>query len=313
MEKRKVVATLSSVALAVSLMPLPAFAGEALSVGNVAADQSASQQLQPQAAKTKVMYVLTSTTQKSVQENSPGKKITSLTTTNYSYNKNSLLAASQSKSKSSYAGQSPSQPLTKYSYNGLNVRKTVFSAGFTASTSFSLNKKGKRTGSETIYTGISSDRETEAYAYDKNRRLSKCTSKLFWTDAFGNSDSETAVYTFKYDKKGRVSKKRVGRTTMTYTYDANGNIVKTRQLVQNLNTPKNDTRNDSTKKYRNVYKNGLLVSRSWVDDSLSNSPNYTRTYKYKKVRVKATAAKAIEAQQWSLLNEDLNYVLGRVA
>lgn len=217
----------------------------------------------------------------------------------YSYDgKTGLLKKETSKERSGGSGKK------KYSYNGKHVLSTItqndkygrYAKGLTFKSKVSLTSTSggrfKKSTEKGKYSNGVIWKKTVKCKY-KSGRVVKAKISTTRGDAGGTYPwAGKATYTYK---GGRMVLQHVTKSALAgyrYSYDAHGNIDKKRSIYLNGST-------SEWENLGNVYNaKGLLAKRN------------STTYSWKRLRVsKATAAK-VKAQQWALLNDNLNFALG---
>ena len=261
-----------AVALACGLCPGSASAAQ-LQAGDANVQDSA---LSAQAA-TKTVYVITDTNE------TADWGLVSKTTTKYTYGKNGLMTKSVS------SNNMDGKTTTTYSYNGavLKNKKMAYSGG-SNTVAYTANKNGKITKAVAVMPQPNGKITRTYTAKYKSGNI----NKISWKEVF-EMDGEEAVFndacTYTY-KNGRVASRTMYGSKTTYVYDAKGNL-----------------KNIGGSKYNNKYN----AKKQLVKTTQSETGfKYTKTYKYKAIKVKASIADKVQAQQWSLINNNLNFAFG---
>ena len=284
----RAIAGVMSIVLVLGLLPLPAFAGNGeFNAGMVSS--SPSRGLRTQATKKVALYVVTS--MKSSYNHGYG---TYTTKDAFVYNSKGLLSGNTN----AFGAK-----------NNKERRKLLSYRGTTLTTHY---------GSK--------------LALDKNGRFSKFLDYTFKRNKQGRVSeavsSSNMRYGFKYDKKGRVSSKTLtlkrelqawdGSKTASYTstrndsstysYNKHGDlakVLKTYRSTYIYEGGKKETGSESEViTFKNAYKKGRLSGRKGV---YSTGSKEAYSYFYKKITVPAKYASKVRAQQWSLLNWNLNF------
>lgn len=226
-------------------------------------------------ADTQTVYVITGT--KSVAD----WGIKSTVTSKYTYNSNGLLTTINS--SSNMDGDST----TTYTYNGTNLKgvqlKQQDESAPNIVTTFTTNKKGQ------ITKAVQKSNYTATYTATYKSGLVK---KIVCKEEVGSGD-ETSVTkdTFKYTyKNGRMATRTAYGTKIKYGYDAQGNI--------------NDI---GGSKYKNTYNSKKQLTKTTLSEE---GYTYKVTYTYKAIKVKASVAEKVQAQQWAIINNNKNFALG---
>ena len=241
-----------------------------------------------QAAKKKTVYVLTKTYTKGVKK--PNIE--------YKYNKTGLL-----KSYSRMGGMVRGQ----YKYDKKN-RLTRYRRSLNEWTTFdySYNKKNQITGINGYYTRIKDgkfayDGLKTTYEYNGKGQIVKetTTGEVYDYEAEKTVD---AVYTIQYTYNGKgllTQRKETVQMTNTMTgtwkltYDKKGNLTRYED-------------DNGVTTFANTYKSGRLTKRV---TTYYDGTKVTETYQYKKMSVKKNLVSSVKAQQWSLLNMNLNLAI----
>ena len=268
---KTVLCMIFSAALACCLCPSPAQAAQ------LEAGQAGSQALSAQAAS-KTVYVITS-----VKETSDwGIKSTS--TTKYTYNENYLVKKSVKTSNMDGA------TMNTYAYKGTTLKSSKQTSGdLSVTTTHKANSKGQFTKATTAASYPGGAKETKIFtATYKSGKISKIVSEnTLVTEGTTSNTTNTLKYAYK---KGLVASRPWDGYKLTYGYDANGNL--------------NDI---GGSKYKNKYNAKKQLSKTTMSEE---GYSYTKTYTYKAVKVKASVANKVEAQQWAIANSNLNFALG---
>ena len=184
-------------------------------------------------------------------------------------------------------------------YDGINLKK-ITAQGNTYS--FDSSKGKVRSGTRMM----GDSKVTYKFGYNKSGKLTSRKSASY--SKVDGKLSKISSNTMKYKlNKGcpveitvnsidQSGEKHQG-TFQKFTYDKNGNIA----------TAENQGEG-SAGTMTNTYDGKRLTKR--VSESIWGT--YTYTYHYKKVVVNASAASTIAAQQWALLNRNLNGAFGCV-
>ena len=108
----------------------------------------------------------------------------------------------------------------------------------------------------------------------------------------------------KYSYKNDRVVKAVGdygdfKAVDKYTYDKKGNMVKNVEKAGSKTTEKINA--------KIKYKNGLAVKimTKVIKPNMGAPINYSRTFKYKTIKVNEDALKLVERQQWQVVNSDV--------
>ena len=279
---KRITAAAMTAVLAVSLCPAPALANGALAATGAKETQTVVA-TQGKKKATKKVYVLKSF----------GRTSGFSSDVVYKYKSNGLLEASTTHSE-----QDGESYRTKYGYNkkGYVTSESIFTKddGETTwkkgeTTSITRNAKGLPK-KKIVQRGHTVD--VTAFTIKSGRVVAEKTTHKY---SNGTSETDTAAYT--YDTHGRVKSvdqtkyNQTSRHRYNYYYDKRGNYVKyereygTYQLALTYNSKK------------------LLTKRDNPDGDVAF------TYRYKAMKVPASMVGKVKAQQWSLLNQNLNFVL----
>ena len=274
-----------SATLALTLCPGLAFAsspspssssGSANLAAGVAASAIAQDAptLKPQ-AKMQEIYVVTKRTETFHYGSEEGQSTSS--TYNYKYNKNGLLA----KRSNPYGNP------TKWSYKGGAISKIVTND---AKATFKI-KNGKRvSGTCSKPNGISYQKAQEKYAYSGGK-MTTCESTHYSTRSDGNH-KEKVTFKFTY-KKGLPVKKTISggstSTAINYKFDSHGNVTKRYW-------------DSGSTVMKNSYNELGLLEKTTIQ-------GWDYTMEYRKMKVSSALAKAIKAQQWTIINPDFSFGL----
>lgn len=280
---KRIAAFVLSVVLTVSLCPAAAFA--------VSVRAGDSEALQTQAGKATV-YVISKVTKTGVDTR--GKK-TELSSYELSYQSNGLLKQMK---RRSLTGPSGKPYVRKYLYKGTNLRK-VINGG--VAQKFKL-------GADGLPTRITSAAKDNKMIYDltyKSGRVSTLKETNNYRVA-GQWESNVIDESFAY-KNGRVVKTTKqfenGSQISRYSYDKQGN---TKKFTGAFGTSESIT-------YTNKYNKKKLLTQKTAKglvDDLGTYTKYIYTYEYKPIKVAKTIKSKVDAQRWSLINSNRNYVLG---
>ena len=265
-----ILAIVVTFALACGLFPCLA------SAAPLEAGQVDDQALSTQATKT--VYVITSV--KEVAD----WGITSTTTSKYSYNKSGQVA------KVAASNNMDGDSTTTYAYKSGVLKSTKqVNPGTKVSTTHTTNAKGLFTKAVQVNEQSADIVFTRTFnGTYKSGKLKKivCTTNLGAGDET-NATKET--YTFTY-KNGRVASRTVYGTTAEYTYDAKGNL-----------------NNIGGSQYKNTYNAKNQLTKTTLSEE---GYTYKKTYTYKAITVNASDADKVEAQQWAIINNNLNFAFG---
>ena len=272
--------TISAVLVAATL-PAPAFADARI-------EAASSIGLSTQAAS-KTVYVIASVKTTTSYDLGLLGSASSTTTASYAYNPQGLVASHTNKTGAVSAK-------TALTYTGDKIKSAKATvAGATSSAVYTYGASGRITKATTVSAAATNGAAAATAGTVTPTYKSGKVTKLVSVDkatANGQSADATTTTTFSY-KSGRVSKSVTnGSVTRTFAYDKNGNLSK----VGNV-------------KYKNTYKSGRLAKTTYT----SSGATVVRTYKYKKAKVPASVAKLVEAQQWAIANENLNFAFGIAA
>ena len=232
----------------------------------------------------------------------------------YSYNKNGLVTNSV-ESGTRTDGDSTINiecPVRTVKYKGNNISRISVkeTPSATISTEYAFtNKKGKPRKVTCFYAGGTlPNTRKEVYTFNFN---AAGTLRSYKQDTYSKYDrnnkplkkfTKVAYHLWSYgsDKKGRLiwgkSENSTGyRSDVTrYTYDKRGNLKASKYG------------NGETTKYEITYKNGRVNTVQRVGSTGINSCIW------KKVKVPASVANIVQAQQWSLMNGNQNKAFGPV-
>lgn len=268
----KVAAVLLCGLLACGLCPGFASAAQ-LEEGQLAARAD----LSPQAA-TKTVYVIASTTEKSDFFGNKNEA-----TTKFTYNEDGLLTKRAYVSKTNKANRITDT----YTYSGTALKK----AKQTTSSSqyeviYTTNKKGQFTKAVQKWSSSNSSDETRTFiAKYKSGKLKKLTRTNVYTPEGATEPMSTVdVYSYAY-KNGRVASRTTNGYKATYSYDKMGNI--------------DDSANTYNAKKRLAKQTQTTPGTTWEI-----------TYKYKALKVDASVADKVQAQQWAIINSNYNLAFG---
>lgn len=240
-----------------------------------------------QAASKETVYVLT--------EIYYGQKDENGLTFTYKYNKNGLLKSYNL--RNAQKGE--------YKYNSKKqLVKFRRSLNEWCNFDYTYNKKGQLTKIKSYYT----DMKTNKYAYDgfvskltynkKGQVIKKTDTGKVALGEDGQLQKVTFTKTYKYNKKGQVkqtvftnSANKAQKQTANYKYDKKGNL-------------KSVSYSDGYKQEMN-----LSYNKNKTLKSISGGESVTSYYSWKKMKVSKKLAAQVKAQQWSLINQDLNLVI----
>ena len=197
-------------------------------------------------------------------------------TTKYTYNKNGLVAKTNSNSKYTDDSYTVATQYTYSSKNALKKEVSKFNGKANYTVTYTADSKGRVT--KAVYKYVEGGKVTEKYSYDSKGRLTKASYS-------GGSSKYT------YNAKGYVVSQKWKSPDDTikfsYIYDAKGY----------LKTTKYNGEIDG--KFKNTYKNGRLVKRVFYSGDGTSSGKQTITYK--KISVPKSLAKMVKAQQRLLI------------
>lgn len=314
MLRRKLAASAMSAVLAASLCPGLAMAAP-LAGGSIDGGGSTATALDTQGKKS--VWVVSS-----IRYSNPSSSSSSSTSKTYTYNGKGLLTKayrSYSYRGNNYSSSSSTTNTLKYKGNNLSkITTSYWYSGQTSSSKPSVytfkSKKGHVAQATTknnsgnndykyVYTykrnaagGVKSYTTTYYSNYNNDGTYSKKLKKRSWANynyskftknrpgkmitkskSSNGSSTTSAPTTYKYDKKGNLKRQRYGDSSATvYKYTYNGNRV-------------------ATRKY---------------DTSSSGTVFY---YTWKKVSVPSSLVNKVKAQQWSIINNNLNFAFGPVS
>ena len=274
---KKLMAVAMAAVLSISLCPGLAMAAP-LAAGK-AADDSPGQMLGAQATA-QTVYVISSVTYPDASKKSGRAKVT------YRYNDSGLLLSSSGK---------PYQ----LAYDGVNL-SSIADGG----TSYAVKSKGGRV--KAVNELSSADYKSKyTFLYNGDKKLAQRVQTTYskWaggkkTGSFNKQNTYTTDYTLENGLPvGAVTTfelvggYRSNYAPVAYKYDGKGNVkqIKTGDVKESV---------------KNTYVNGRLDTRT--------VGGVTYTYKYKKLEVSPSTAKVVNAQQWSLVNGDMNGAFGMV-
>lgn len=263
--------TAAAAALALACGLCPGTASaDQLQAGQVGAQDSA---LSTQAA-TKTVYVITSTTE------TANWGIESKVTSKYTYNKNGLMT------KWASTSNMDGKTTTSYTYNGTVLKgKKKTNGDYTETVTYTANKNGKITKAVDV--------SLQPYAKIKRTFTAKYKSgkvnKISWKTVLNDESPTNDAYTYKY-KNGRVVLRTWDNSKVAYAYDSKGNL-----------------NSIGGSKYKNTYNAKKQLTKT---SQSATGYKYSKTYKYKAIKVKASVADKVQAQQWALINKNLNFALG---
>ena len=206
--------------------------------------------------------------------------------------------------------------LQKFAYTDEGLLKSINYNQGAEITKFSYNKKHqfKKMTYKSVYEG----KYSCTYRYDSKGRLVSIYS----------GDSEIDIKYYLDDKAARYTVSNGSYLSYSmricrFAYDAKGDLyaIRRRSYSEYMEDPAEVYDLESTKFFfdqkgnltmwggysnKNVYKKKRLSKRTVSGNGLT----WTETYKYKKLTVDKTLADQIKAQQWALINENLNLALG---
>lgn len=144
----------------------------------------------------------------------------------------------------------------------------------------------------------------EVLAYKASSGRVKSVAKSLYTKWNGPWEKAgTAKYAYTY-KNGKlnVESYSIGsnKGSKTFSYDAKGNLAKMKDS------------DGSTLVLKNTYDPLGRLQKSAKTGSMGSSAMFpsTTTYKFKTIKVSERMAEKVEAQQWALLNMNINFALG---
>ena len=187
----------------------------------------------------------------------------------------------------------------KYTYKNANIAqmKQGTSKTVVSTTSHGTLKKAVWTMPNSSTKSI-----TDTFTSD-NGRITSCTETLVPMPNMGDGCTNKSTFTYT---DGKISKETLKgtwvNTTYAYKYDKHDNL--SAASMKNAYMDK-----AQVMPIKNTYdKEGKLKQRSF-QDQYSSEPT-TLTYKYKKIAVDKKLAKKVKAQQWALVNGNLNFAIG---
>lgn len=271
-----------AVIMACCLAPGLAFAADQATASLSVAQVSASTTVDTQAA-TATVYVVSSSKE-------TNKKAGMSVTTVYSTNENGLLTQEVIKQTSG--------DITKtWTYDAKNrVTKWTASDGYSSATkTITVLKNGlpkkdvlKSSSSYGNWQPFSSTYKT------KSGKVVSITRKY-------KGGSGTVKYQLKYKGKKLVTVKNLKyKNETTYAYDKKGNLSKVVTMKGSTKVPI---------VHKNTYKSGRVTKRVSTVKSGHGSSTIT-TFSYKKISVPKSMVKKVKAQQWAIVNGNLNFALG---
>lgn len=281
MATRKATAVLMAAVLAACFNPGAALAS------SLEAGASAGMSAQASMQTVYVLVKARSTFKSSIEGVTPG--FPSPATVKFAYNSNGLVK----KDTARFLGNQSSWKYDKSGNLSAEISNGKTSRGLTSSKiTYTRNDSGMLTKSvrETA-NGSSREKETTTYKIKSGRIVSsKNTSITYDDDGSAVNDSTTAT-AYAY-KDGRMSTKKTNGAKTTYAYDSKGNLVKISPY----------------KAMKNTYDaKGLLVKRSLSGFGVMGDVTETTIYTYKAMKVNSSMAAKVKAQQWGLLNANLNF------
>ena len=287
---RQIAAVALSAILVFGLTPGPAFAN--LSSSGAPDNLASYQPAESKKESAVTVYVMAS-------ETSVVKGMDINETTTYTVNEKGLLVSRTATTKQP---QLTASVTTDWTYNKNNDAKNVVTSALSSSAkkTLSYTKAGalKADKQELPYSGF---RGMSAYKTSYKTKKGKVTLAKRTTDTFGTKTTTTSK--FKY-KNGRVASivNTSGTFTGTqeYSYNKKGDLVKTLTFKGAANIPIT---------HKLTYKNGRVVKRVSTVQSDSGTSTVSK-FKYKAVKVPKSLVKKVKAQQWALVNGDLNFALG---
>ena len=225
-------------------------------------------------AKKETVYVVTKTTENSADY---GNRVFTFT-----YKSNGLVNTIKNNSANSTLTDQVGTEKYVYSKNKLKSVKTLNAAGKTYYTySITRNKKGYATKGEYLPGIAEVSLNPDAFKYNKTGLLIKYKFKR-------TGDWDWDVVT--YDKKGRIATMSDGR--FKFAYDAKNNI---KSVTATADGSKLVT-------CKNTYKGNRLTKKvTTFKYSSGTIEKFTCTYKYKKMKVPASVAAKVKAQQQTIL------------
>ena len=117
------------------------------------------------------------------------------------------------------------------------------------------------------------------------------------TEYYYYEDDELTIWKTPYSYRNGL---RVREGDKHFTYDKRKNLLKYAD-------------NDGSFTFKNTYRNGRLVKRTNTRSVGDVTRSVTFKYSYKRVNVQKSLFKKVKAQQWALVNNNLNDALGCAA
>lgn len=228
-------------------------------------------------AATKTVYVITSSAETLW---APEGDIAPVITEKYTYNKNGLVTK-RVNTNNIQGGK----VTTTFSYNGTTLKnKRGKQDNLVSNVTYTANKRGLITKAVLKTSRLNGDKSASTRtAKYKSGKISKIIIKS--SQASGETRTSQAAFTYK---NGRVVTRVSGTSRLIYAYDAKGNL----KLV-------------GGGQYKNTYNAKKLLSKVSEVGDMSK-----KTFKYKAIKVKASIADKVKAQQWAIINRNLNFALG---
>ena len=245
---------------------------------------------------TKSVYVIDKVTLNisSTYTDANGKKQTQKISNDYKFSyKKGLLATAKYKVNGG-------DTTAKFTYDGINLKKVVNNMG--TYTYKSVKGKIQSASTKTDYM-----KNAVTYNYNSAGKLASTKSVHYTKEngSFKKRGTTTVEYTLTKGNPTKITYIGVdtdGNKTTTpylaYTYDGKGNVKTGRYLNETF-----------TSKMTNTYNGNRLVKRVVK----SKTGTYTYTYHYTKASVSSPAVSTINAQQWSLRNNNLNGAIGMMS
>ena len=306
-----------SAVLATSLCPSPALAAP-LAGGSISADGSgATAELNAQAKK-KVWVIA------SVDYNYSEAASSTSASKLYAYNAKGLLANTvqsiKYKNKNSNATVSSYTHTTKQAlkYQGNNLKKVTQTYKSTASktdiapTVYTFESK-KTLPLKVTYkysSGETSMKNVYKYTFDESNKVTSFTNDYYTNRNSDNTYSRklkkrsTTEYTYSQYKSGHPAKMEFSyipiegessdSSIVKYKYDVRGNLI--RSKVGSFKPTK----------YQYTYKGSRVITCKDIGSSLK------RNYTWKQISVPAARVAQVKAQQWSIVNNNLNHAFGPI-